>query len=196
MKRAAVFLAIAAMVAAPATVFAAEPFSATLTPGAEVPPVTGVDASGTGSATISDDAMSIDYQVTYQGLTGPAGAAHIHWGSETEAGPVMLPLAVGDSPFSGTLTEADFTPVEGGPQTWEEGLQAIRDGMTYINVHTEANPGGEIRGQLEALPDTAVGDQETGVMTYAPSVLSIALALFGAIVLAFALRRAWVRARI
>ncbi|MBA2490089.1 MAG: CHRD domain-containing protein, partial [Chloroflexi bacterium] len=63
---------------------------------------------------------------------------------------------VGASPVSGTLTEADFMAVENGPQTFAEALDAIRDGGTYVNVHTEMNQAGEIRGQLEAedLPPT------------------------------------------
>jgi len=155
MKRVALVLAIAALAAAPAVVLAVEPFSAVLTPAAEVPPASG-SGSGTASVTISDDESEIAYEVTYQDLTGPVLAAHIHYGAEDEAGGVILPLAAGASPFSGTLTEADFTPLEGGPQTFAEALAAIRDGKTYINVHTEANQGGEIRGQLEPLPDTAV----------------------------------------
>jgi hypothetical protein len=183
-------LAVAALVAAPATVFAAELFGATLTPGAEVPPVEGSEASGSASVTISDDATSIDYEVSYTGLSGAAGAAHIHYGAADVAGPVMLPLAVGESPFSGTLTEADFTPVEGGPQTWEEGLAAIRDGLTYINVHTEANPGGEIRGQLAVVPDTATATEGSTVVA-GPAMIALIMAAVGAIVLAVSFRRLW-----
>jgi hypothetical protein len=157
MKRAAIFLAVAALAAAPASVMAAEPFSAALTPEAEVPPATS-DGSGSATATINDEGTEIAYEVTYSGLTGPVLAAHIHFGAADEAGGVIFPLAHGASPFSGTLTEADFTPLDGGPQTFAEGLDAIRAGMTYINVHTEANQGGEIRGQLRELPDTALAD--------------------------------------
>jgi hypothetical protein len=193
MKRAAVLLAVAALTAAPLTVLAAEPFSAALTPEAEVPAVTGTDASGDASVTISDDGTEVSYEVSYEDLTGPAQAAHIHFGSASDAGPVLLPLEVGDSPFSGTITEADFAAVENGPQTFDEALDAIRDGMTYINVHTEANPGGEIRGQLEALPDTAAGVASTTSML---SLGSILFALLGGAVLTITLRRAWVRAKV
>ena len=191
MRRAAVFLAIAALVALPGAALAAEPFNAVLTPEAEVPPVT-ADGSGTATATISDDATSIDYEVTYMDMTGPVLAAHIHFGAADEAGGVIFPLAHGDSPFSGTLTEADFTALEGGPQTFEEGLAAIRDGMTYINLHTDENQGGEIRGQLRELPDTAVAGTQAPIADLMPVLLValVALAAFAVFARRFGYGRA------
>ena len=184
MKRAAMLLATVGLLMLPLTALAAEPFSANLTTGAEVPPVSG-EGTGLASVTISDDGTSIDYEVSYQDLTGPVMAAHIHYGSATEAGGVILPLAHGASPFSGTLTEADFTPLDGGPQTFAEGLAAIRDGMTYVNLHTAANQGGEIRGQLTEVPDTATADDS------APASLpwTIVLAALGLAVLLPVARR-------
>lgn len=158
MRRVTVLLAIMALLALPAVALAAEEFTADLTVEAEVPaPNVPGDYAGSGSAsaTISDDESSVDYEVTFDGLTGPPVGAHIHFGAAGEAGGIILPLEHGDSPFSGTLTEADFTPVDGGPQTFAEALAAIRAGDTYINIHTEMNPPGEIRGQLRVLPDTA-----------------------------------------
>jgi hypothetical protein len=159
MRRASALLAVAALVAAPAAVLAAEQFTANLTAEAEVPaPDVPGDYSGSGSAsvTISDDESSVDVELTFENLTGPPVGAHIHFGARGEAGPIILPLDhSGGSPINQTLTEADFTPADGGPQTFAEALDAIRAGDTYVNVHTEANPPGEIRGQLRALPDTA-----------------------------------------
>jgi len=188
MRLSAMILAIAGLVAAPTLVLAAEPFTAPLTTAAEVPPVTG-DGSGTASVTISDDETEIAYEVTFENLTGPAVAAHIHYGDTEVAGGVIFPLAHSDSPMSGTLTEADFTPLDGGPQTYAEALAAIRDGMTYINVHTEANQGGEIRGQLRELPDTAASPDGVIDGTAFLSTPAMLLALFGAAVLILALRR-------
>ncbi len=190
MKRIAMLLAVAALVAAPAVVFAAEPFSATLTPEAEVPPATS-DGSGTASVTISDDGTEITYEVTYQGLTGPAGASHIHFGAADVAGPVIIPFAVGDSPFSGTVGEADYvTPGDATlPQTWADALDAIRAGDTYVNVHTELFPGGEIRGQLAELPDTATPASDVVTRSTDPSMPAILLALLGLAVFVFAMRR-------
>lgn len=185
MRRASVLLGIAALVAVPAVALAAELFSANLTPEAEVPPATS-EGSGSATVTISDDETQIDYEVTYADLSGPAGAAHIHYGAADVAGGVILPLAVGASPFSGTLTEADFTPVDGGPQTFAEALAAIRDSLTYVNVHTEDNPGGEIRGQLELIPDSAT--EPAGMVTGSAATLLL-LTVVGLAVFLFAFRR-------
>ncbi len=183
MKRSVLLLVALAVFAAPGTALAAgHEFSAELTTEAEVPPPSGSDGSGSATATINDD-DSIDYEVEYQDLTGAPVAAHIHFGEVGVAGPVILPLAHGDSPFSGTLTEADFTPAEGGPQTYAEALDAIRDGMTYVNVHTEANGAGEIRGQLLALPPT------DGVTTGMATPTGLLLLVAGGMALLLSFRR-------
>lgn len=187
MKRNVLLLLALAVFAAPGIALAAgHEFSAELTTEAEVPPPAGSDGSGSATATINED-DSVDYEVQYQDLTGAPVAAHIHYGEVGVAGPVILTLAQGDSPFSGTLTEADFTPAEGGPQTYAEALDAIRDGMTYVNVHTEANGAGEIRGQLLALPPTDAGAATTGVP------IGIALLSIGAVALLLGARRFAVR---
>ena len=96
-------------------------------------------ARGTFTATVnrSDTGASISWQLTFGGLTGPAGAAHIHQAATGVAGPVVVPLCGPcQSPLSGTgnLTEAV--------------VDAIESGNAYVNVHTAANGPGEIRGQL------------------------------------------------
>ena len=169
MKRLSLLVAVVALMAMPTAVFAHEEFNAELSTGDEVPaPTVPSDYAGTGDAVviISDDATSIDFEVNFEGLTGPAVMAHIHWGETGAAGPPIFwltPQGTDDnpSPLTGTLTEADFVPADGGPQTFEEALDAMRAGDTYVNVHTEANMSGEIRGQLAALPDTATPDEGT-----------------------------------
>ena len=195
MRRASALLAITALLAAPAAVFAAEPFAAELTGGAEVPPVE-TDATGSATATISDDGSSIDFEVTFEGLSGPATMSHIHFGAADVAGPPIIwftEVGVTDgsntSPISGTATEAEFTPGADGPQTWDEALDAIRAGDTYVNVHTAANPPGEIRGQLNAIPDTALEGMPAGASA-APMAL---LLLVGAAAFVVGLRRFAVR---
>jgi hypothetical protein len=190
MRRLAVLLAIAALLAAPAVALAKENFSATLTTDAEVPAATGSEGSGSATVTISDDESQIEYEVTFENLTGPPAASHIHFGAAGVAGPVILPLEHGDSPFSGTLTEADFTAPDEGPQTFAEALEAMRAGDTYINVHTEANPPGEIRGQLEMVPDTATAEVPAAPSTPILLLALVGLAVFLATLRRFSLRRA------
>jgi len=107
----------------------------------EVPSPTGAvsDARGTFSATVtkSDTGASVTWQLSFNGLTGNANAAHIHTGAVGSPGPVVLALCGPcSSPASGTgaLTQA--------------ALDAIQAGTAYVNVHTTANAPGEIRGQL------------------------------------------------
>ena len=103
----------------------------------EVPPVT---TSGTGSvdAAFNKDTMQLRWKVTYSGLTGAATAGHFHGpapvGSNTG---VALgwpnPIASGKD-GSATLTAAQAADLLAG--RW------------YANIHTAANPGGELRGQM------------------------------------------------
>jgi hypothetical protein len=102
---------------------------------AEVPPVATM-ASGSGSITVNPD-MTVSGGITTTGLM--ATAAHIHVGKAGTNGPVAVGLVKqGDNvwkvPDGAKLDAAQFN--------------AYKDGALYINVHTAANKGGEIRGQL------------------------------------------------
>ncbi len=199
MRRAAALLSILALLATPLAALAQEEFAAELSGDAEVPPVT-TDGSGSATVTISDDESSISFDVTFQDLSGPATMAHIHYGAADEAGPVLIWLTeVGttdgsfESPISGTADETAFMPVDGGPQSFAEALQAIRDGNTYVNIHTEMNPGGEIRGQLMAAGDGATPPptsmEDAGAAAGASPIAVIVLLLAGLAVFVVAFRR-------
>jgi hypothetical protein len=122
--------------AAPAMPSMSKSFHASLSGAQEVPPVMG---SGKGSADFKLDVSSktLTWTVSYSGLTGDAVAAHIHGPAlpGSNAG-VEVPLTVGPSPMTGSavLTAAQVTD--------------LSTGKTYINIHTSANKGGEIRGQI------------------------------------------------
>ena len=110
-------------------------------------PAVSASGNGQGLAVISADASTVTYLVRYSGLSGNVNAAHIHTGAAGVAGGVILPLAAGPSPMTGTLTAANFAA--SGPVTsFAEAIAAIRAGTTYFNLHTSAHPGGEIRGQI------------------------------------------------
>jgi hypothetical protein len=115
---------------------ATETFKGTLSTAAEVPPVTGA-GSGTASVSLDTATKMITYNVTYTGLSGPAAAAHIHCGAAAGANAgVAVPFPSAASPITGsaTLTDAQLADLEAG--------------KCYVNVHTAANKGGEIRAQL------------------------------------------------
>jgi hypothetical protein len=102
----------------------------------EVPPVTST-ATGTAMVTIGAD-RSVKANVTASGVT--ATASHIHMGAAGANGPVIVPFAkTGDNAFAAG-PDAKLT---------EEQYAAYKAGNLYVNVHSAANPGGEIRAQLK-----------------------------------------------
>ena len=111
--------------------------TARLSGAAEVPPVT-TDASGSFDGTLVKDTSVLRYKVSYTGLSGPATAAHIHGPALAgqNAG-VVLPFQSAANPIVG---EFSLTPAQ---------LADLLAGRLYVNVHTAANPGGELRGQLQ-----------------------------------------------
>ena len=109
----------------------------TLSGAEEVPPVT-TSASGSGTITVKDD-KSVSGSVTTTGVAGTA--AHIHMGAKGRNGPVIVPLTKSSDgntwtvPEGRTLTDAQY--------------EAYKAGNLYVNVHSAANKGGEVRGQLK-----------------------------------------------
>jgi len=162
--RVALIVAALALMAVPATASAVDPtqpaYGGPLT-GAQENPAVVTTATGQGTAVISADGSTITYIVTYSGLSGTANAAHIHAGAAGANGGVILPLTVGPSPMTGTLTAANFT-ASGSVTTFAEAVAAIRAGTTYFNIHTTAHAGGEIRGQLVAAGDAYFADLNGG----------------------------------
>ena len=108
----------------------------------------------TGSATISIQGAQIVYQVDVQGIENVL-FSHIHIAPEGENGPVRLNLCgTDDTPGcstigTGTLVSDSNAVTAGTPAiTFDSLVSAIRAGNAYVNVHTTANAGGEIRGQI------------------------------------------------
>jgi hypothetical protein len=101
----------------------------------EVPP-TSSSGSGTLTATYDTATKKLSWKGSYSGLSGPATAAHFHLGDPGKNGGVVVPISPAASPFEGSATLTDAQAAE------------VLDGKWYVNVHTEANKGGEIRGQV------------------------------------------------
>ena len=115
----------------------AEKMKATLDGASEVPPNT---SAGKGTADIDYDAASkkLTWKLTYSGLSGPATAAHFH--GPAEAGK--------DAGVAVAIPNATSSPTEGSATLTDAQAADLLAGKYYVNVHTAANPGGEIRGQV------------------------------------------------
>jgi hypothetical protein len=131
---AALMLGAAVAFAGPAC---AEKFKVTLDGKSEVPANT---SAGTGSADVDYDAATkkLTWKLTYSGLTGPATAAHFH--GPAEAGK--------NAGVAVAIPNASTSPAEGSATLTDAQAADFEAGKYYINVHTAANPGGEIRGQV------------------------------------------------
>ena len=121
-------------------------YSGALSGAAENPPVT---TEGTGSAYVILNAAQtrLTYVVTYRGLSGPVVAAHSDLAPVGSNGPIIVPLKSGPSAMVGSRYAADVTPAD-GVDNLADAFAEIRAGNTYVNLHTSANPGGEVRAQL------------------------------------------------
>ncbi len=187
MKRLTALLAAGLLLmAVPAAVFAAdEVFKADLTGDAQVPPIT-VNGTGDATVTIADDESSVSWDVSYSGLTGDAAAGHIHFGAADVAGPVMIAFpSVSKTGSDGTFASGDYATGDGLPADWAGVLTAIRDGDAYVNIHTAANKGGEVRGQLAGsvtLPATDTVSETTSPLAPAPVGILLAAAVLGLVV--------------
>jgi hypothetical protein len=129
----------AAALAAAGLVFAgaasATDLKLTLTGAQEVPPVD-TKAGGSGTISVAADG-AVSGSVSFSGFD--AKAAHIHIGEAGKAGPVIIPLT----------KDGDTFKVPAGAKLDAEQLKAFAAGGLYVNVHSAAHPGGEIRAQLK-----------------------------------------------
>jgi len=127
-------------------------YNVTLTKDQEVTACAGAGANATGTAkvTVSSDNTTITVtDVTYSGLSGAATMAHIHANVMGMNGGVVLAFSTITSPFSKTFTATDYTAATGAPATFADFVTSLKAGGAYINIHTTACMGGEIRGQIK-----------------------------------------------
>jgi hypothetical protein len=143
-------------------------FNVSLSGYEETPQALSTTGNGEFHARISEDGSEISYELSYSALEGNVTQAHIHFGAVGQTGGISLWLC-GNSPpttpppgtqpcpappttITGTLTAANVVGPAGQGITagqFEEILQAMRNGTTYVNVHSSLYPGGEIRSQID-----------------------------------------------
>jgi hypothetical protein len=153
-------LAIVLALAVVSTAAQAQTF-VTVLDGLQENPSIATDAFGTFVAVIADDEQSINVVLNYNPLEGGMVlAAHIHVAREFVNGGIVINLCgAGGKPACPTpsgqvaamVTAADVVdlPAQGiAAGELDEVIRAMRRGATYVNVHSTAFPGGEIRGQI------------------------------------------------
>jgi Cu/Zn superoxide dismutase len=122
--------------------FAREGFTFEMNGGQEVPPVTS-PATGAGMVSIGRDQANLHYMIVYSGLTNTFTGAHFHSGAPGTNGNVIYDLTNEFNAFGGAYGywDADSDP----PFTYSP---IFLSNDVYVNIHTDANPGGEIRGNI------------------------------------------------
>jgi hypothetical protein len=153
-------------------------------------------ATGAFAATVDVATGTVTYTLTVPSIQATT-AAHIHAGAEGVSGPVVVPLFAADGSassinVSGTFGLADLV----GPYAGDliGFVTAVNNGTLYVNVHTEANPAGEIRGQIVAgaapvptLLPTAPSTGNAGLSAAQGSASTAAVALLFAAAVALVL---------
>lgn len=128
-------------------------FEVDLTTEDEVPVCEGAGADATGDATvtISEDESEVSVELSWSDLSGPATAAHVHFGAVGAPGGVVFPLGMPPAnPVTASFTASDYPspPPDGAPADFAGFVTVMLAGTSYINVHSDACPPGEIRGQI------------------------------------------------
>ncbi|MEP7705130.1 CHRD domain-containing protein [Paraglaciecola sp. 25GB23A] len=104
----------------------------------EVPEIVG-EGSGTFTASIDQQTRALKWTINYSGLSGPVTAAHFHGPAQADENTEAV------VPITGNLT---LSPIERTTTLTEAQMEELKAGKWYVNLHTEANPKGEIRGQV------------------------------------------------
>jgi hypothetical protein len=147
------------MLAAAAAPSHTERFSARLSGANEVPPI---NSAGTGNFEMTIQPSGISFSLSFSDLSSPLSVAHLHFAPSKVAGGVMIYLCGGGNQpacpattsgnITGTITAANVTGPTGqgiAVGDLDSALEAVRDGLSYANMHTTMFPGGEIRGNVQ-----------------------------------------------
>jgi hypothetical protein len=120
-------------------------YTATLVGMNEVPPTT---STATGTATFTDNTTSINYILSVSSMTAIT-QSHIHVGPAGCACPVIINLFIANratGTVSGVIATGTITAANNSQVSLDSLRVLFNNSNAYVNVHTSANPGGEIRG--------------------------------------------------
>lgn len=129
--------------------------------GSQEVPAVETDGAGTATLTFDSETNELSWEIEFSGLTGDATAAHFH-GPAASGANAGVQVSIGD--ISGLVS-----PMNGNATLTAEQATMLLDGELYINIHTEENPDGEIRGQVsceEEESEPVEGEWQTAALTY------------------------------
>jgi CHRD domain/FG-GAP-like repeat len=132
------------------------PYLAYMSNRQENPATTATGASGSGAISINAAGTQAIVTMNWSNLSGNAVAGHVHSGRSGVNGPIVCNLSPAAA-ASGSVT--DFLCTFSAAQ-----ITALKNAQLYLNVHTAANPGGEVRGQIQRRRSTVLdfdGDSKT-----------------------------------
>jgi hypothetical protein len=128
--------------------------------GASETPAPGVLTGAFGSASVTVDlaTQTVTWNIDVFNMPSGTNNAHFHVGGPGLAGPTVVNIAFppgisNDFNLSGSATSANLmVRADQGIRSWDDFIQALIGGNTYINIHSAVNPGGEVRGQVIRIP--------------------------------------------
>lgn len=114
--------------------------------GAQEVPASGSTATGSAAITLNDVSKLLSWNISWSGLSGPATAMHFH-GPAAPGSNAGVQVNIGA--ISGLASPSNGSATISAAQATD-----LLAGLWYINIHTAASPGGEIRGQVVRTPDS------------------------------------------
>jgi hypothetical protein len=162
---------VAAAFALPASAAHLKYFTSVLNGAQQVPPNSS-SATGRASLTLDTRAQTLDFSLSVMGISldglndnfvaNPLGPIHLHNGLAGQNGGVIVPFAFDKMTYAGTASGFDLTVMDfayddaikasGAALSFLDFIGELERDAIYINVHTDAYAGGEIRGQVAPVP--------------------------------------------
>lgn len=149
------WIALSLTVVFPSRAWAVPITFTTVLDGAQETPATDTSAFGYGQLGWDTFLNELHWNIYFQDLSAPATEAHFHLGAPGVAGPILQPIPGVSGIRSGLII--------GAATLAPSFLDHLLNGEVYINIHSQAFPGGEIRGQVTLLPE-AVPEPATLLM--------------------------------